>query len=81
MISHWEDALPTAIQDLQPIHRELVEYILTLPGKKRPTYIHARRTWNLNKDQFNYELQSAFSSLRDSLKRLGVHKFSDLDMA
>ena len=72
--------LPTALKDLKPFHRELVEYIANRPGKLRPTYCHAKKTWNLNKNQFNDELQSAFSALRDTLKRQGVHKLDDLDM-
>jgi hypothetical protein len=80
MISHWEDVLPSAVEDLNPFQRQLVEYILALPGKKRTTYIHAKRTWDLNKHQFNHELHSAFSALKDALKRRGVHKLADLDM-
>jgi hypothetical protein len=80
MILDWEEVLPTAIKDLNPFQQEIIGYILTLPGKGRPTSTHAKRKWGLNKDQFNHELQSAFSALRDSLKRRGIHKQTDLDM-
>ena len=80
MISNWEEVLPTALKDLNPFHQELIGYILSLPGKRRPNHCHAKRTWSLNKDQFNHELQSAFSALRDALKRRGIHQLADLDM-
>src|ERR1019366_7110187 len=53
---------------------KIIEYIANLPGKRRPTYCHAKQTWNLSKEQFNDELQSAFSALRNSLQRRGIHK-------
>jgi hypothetical protein len=75
-----EEVLPAALKDLNPFHQELVAYITGLPGKRRPTYSHAKRTWDLNKHQFNHELHSAFSALRDALKRRGIFKSADLDM-
>jgi hypothetical protein len=80
MIFDLELVMQAAINDLKPFHQELIWYILSLPGKRRPTYIHAKKTWNLTKERFNVELQSAFSSLRDSLRRRGIFKSADLDM-
>jgi hypothetical protein len=77
---YWEEVLPTALKDLKPFHQEIIGYIANVPGKRRPTYTHAKKTWSLNKEQFNHELQSALSALHDSLKRRGVYRLADLDM-
>jgi hypothetical protein len=80
MIFEWTEVLPTALNDLNPFHRELVEYIASLQGKRRPTHTHAKKTRSLSKEQFNAELHAALSALRDSLKRRGIFKVADLDM-
>jgi hypothetical protein len=79
MISYWEEVLPAALKDLKPLHQELLTYIANLPGKRRPTYCHAQKTWSLNKKQFKDEVQAALAALRESLKRRGIYTVADLD--
>jgi hypothetical protein len=72
--------LPIALKDLKPFHQELIGYVVNLQGKRRPTYTHARRTWGLDKNEFDLNLHAAFSAVRDSLKRRGIRQLADLEM-
>lgn len=79
MIFEWNEVLPAAIENLTPLHQELIVYIMGQPGKRRPSYTHAHRRWNLNCDQFNAELQYAYSAIRHYLRRFGLTTSADLD--
>jgi hypothetical protein len=80
LLSDWNDILPAVLEELLPFHRQLVEFIANLPGKRTTGYSHALRIWNLSKDELDHELQAAFSSIRNALARRGVHRFDDLDI-
>ena len=79
-IFDWNQILPSAIQDLSPLHRDILGYIANLPGRRKPSFSHSVKTWGLNRDEFIYELDVALTHIRANLKRSGVHKFSDLDI-
>ena len=78
MILDWQDALRVAIQTLTPLQREIVTTLLSLPGKRRLTYKHARETWGLDRKEFSRERENAFESIRLHLKGLGLTSSSDL---
>lgn len=80
MIFDWTEVLPTALKDLKPVHQEIIGYIANLQGKRRPTYTHAKKTWNLDRDEFTSELNSALLALRNALQRRVIHRLDDLDM-
>lgn len=80
MLFEWTQVLPAAISDLTPLHREICGYLLTLAGKKRPSYSHAHRTWGLSKVAFDAELDSIATTLRRALERRGIRQFADLDI-
>lgn len=79
MLTHWQEILPSAINDLNPLHRDILAYIMTLPGKRRISYSHANRTWNLDRDAFDAEVGYAFRSVRQHFKRYGLSGSVDLD--
>jgi hypothetical protein len=79
VIFEWQELLPVAIQSQNQLHREIVSYLLSLPGKRKPAYTHAKATWNLDRHQFDRELSDALRSLRIHLKRFyGITSAADL---
>ena len=72
---------PSALEDLALLHKEIVEYILNLLGKQRPSPIFAAKRWGLSKIAFEQELQSALTQIRKCLRRTGISSFSDLDLS
>jgi hypothetical protein len=52
---------------------------MAIPGRKRPSYTHAKKTWALDHDQFNVALDSAFNDMRLYLRRFGLANPSDLE--
>jgi hypothetical protein len=80
LLSDWIEILAAALLDLCPLHREISSYLLSLTGKRKPTYTHAFKTWGLAKNDFDNELASTMTALRNGLKRRGVHRFQDLDL-
>lgn len=80
-ILDWSEVLPSAVHDLSPLHRKIVEYVANLPGNRKPSISHAVQTWDLNRDEFTYELDVALTRIRANLRRSGIHKFSDLDIS
>jgi hypothetical protein len=79
VIYDWSEILPGAIESLPPLHQELVLYVMAIPGKKRPSYTHAAKTWALGREQFDMELEFAFNAIRLYLKRFGLASMSDLE--
>jgi hypothetical protein len=80
LLSDWTELLPAVLLDLCPLHKEISSYLLSQTGKRRPTYCHALKTWGLAKRDFDHELATTMSALRNGLKRRGVHRFQDLDL-
>ncbi len=78
MLLDWSDILPAAIASLSPLRQEIVIYILRQPGRQRPSYAHALRTWSLDRKQFDIELHAAYSGIRQYLRRYGLDASSDL---
>ena len=79
MLTHWQEVVPAAIENLNPLHRDIVTYLMDLPGKRKPAYSHAKQTWNLSRDQFDRELEDAFAAIRDQLKQqCAITRSSDL---
>lgn len=74
----WTQILPSAVQTLRPLHRELVSYVINLRGKSKPSYKQASQQWNLSRDEFDQELASAFSEIRHHLSRYGLRSSGDL---
>lgn len=81
MIFDWSEALPGAVQSLQPRHRQVVEYTVSLPGRKRPSYRYAFERWGLSRGEFNVELQNAYSEMRLYLRRFGITSAADLEIS
>ena len=79
MIFDWSQILPGAIESLPPLRQELVTYVMAIPGKKRPSYTHAKKTWALGRNEFDAELESAFDAIRLYLRRFGLASSSDLE--
>ena len=79
MLTNWQQILPGAIENLNPLHRDIVMYLLTLQGKRKPAYSYAKATWNLGRDQFDNELAYTFSAIRQHLKQYGIASSSDLE--
>ena len=79
MIFDWSQILPNAIESLPSLQRELVCYVMAIPGKKRTSYTLAKKTWALDRDQFDIELVSAFAAIRLYLLRYGIDSPSDLE--
>ena len=79
MLTHWHEVLPSAIDNLNPLHRNILAYIMNLPGKRRISYLHAKRAWNLDRDAFDAEVGYAFRSVRQHIKRYGLSGSADLD--
>ena len=80
MFTHWQELLPSAIDGLNPLHRDILTYIMNLPGKQRTSYAHAERTWNLSRTAFDAEVAAAFQLVRQHLKRYGIAGLQDLDL-
>jgi hypothetical protein len=79
MFTHWQEILPAVIENLSPLHRDIVMYLMNLPGKRKPAYSHAKQTWSLSRDQFDGELEDAFAAIRDQLKQqCAITSSSDL---
>ena len=79
IIFEWHQILPAAIESLSPLHRDIVTYIINLPGKRRPSYRHAQETWSLDREHFDIELRYAYEAIRLHLLKFGVSKIADLD--
>ena len=80
IILDWQEILPVAIQTLSPFHRELVRYVMSQPGKRRPSYKHALEMWGLGREQFDIELRYAYSAIRLYLAGHGLTTSGDLDL-
>jgi hypothetical protein len=78
MVFEWKELLPVAIQSLNPLHRQLVRYVMNVPGRRKPAYTYAKLTWNLDRDQFDRELTDALRTLRIYLKMQGLTSAADL---
>lgn len=81
MFTHWKEILPSTIVELSPLHRDIIMYIMSLPGKRRISYGHAKRTWNLDRSAFDAELAQAFRLVRQQMHRYGITGSGDLDFA
>jgi hypothetical protein len=79
MFTYWQEIFPTALDDLNPLHRDIVMYIMALPGKRRISYSHAKRIWNLDRDAFDAEVGYAFRIMLQHFKRHGLSGSADLD--
>src|SRR5258708_23568951 len=64
VLTTWQQILTTAIESLSPLHRDIVMYVLSVPGKRKPAYSYAKATWNWNRDEFDLELGYAFLFIR-----------------
>ena len=80
MIYAWSEILPAAIERLPPLQREILMYVTSQPGKRRPSYAYALKTWGLGREQFDAELGSAISAIRLYLGRFGVTAVTDLEL-
>lgn len=76
----WDQILPSAIDSLPPLHREIVICVMGQPGKRRLSYAHAMQTWNLDRDQFDRELGCALDAIRRYLRRFGIVDAADLEL-
>lgn len=79
MILSWNEVLPVAMRDLPPKQQEIVNYLISLPGKHKPSLTYICETWNLTKDEFDSELDTALVTLRGRLHGRGIHRYTDLD--
>ena len=79
MILSWNEVLPVAMRDLPPKQQEIVNYLISLPGKQKPSPTYICDTWNLTKDEFDAELDAALMTIRERLNRQGIHRYTDLD--
>ncbi len=77
MLFRWDQILPTAIESLSPLHRDILLYVMNVPG--RPTYKYAAETWKLSHQQFDAELEAAYCAIRHHLRRYGISASSDLE--
>jgi hypothetical protein len=80
MIYAWSEILPAAIERLPPIQRELVRYVMSQPGKRRPSYAYVSERWALTGERFDEELAAAYASLRHHLRRYGLDGADDLEL-
>ena len=80
LFTAWNQILPAAIETLPPLHQELVSYLLTLPGKRKMSYTHAKQTWNLDRQEFDAEMGNALAGIRQHLHRYGIRSADDLDL-
>jgi hypothetical protein len=82
MHSQWNEVLPAAIESLPRLDVEIVVYVMNLPGKRRPAYIHAMKSWGLCREEFDRELAAAFDGIRLHLwQRHGIKAPTDLESA
>jgi len=79
LFTTWNETLPAAIKALPQLHQEIVLYFLSLPGKRRMSYAHAKQTWSLDRQQFDRELGLALVGIRQHLHRLGITRTNDLE--
>jgi hypothetical protein len=79
MILTWNEVLPAAMRDLSPKQQEIVSYMTSLPGKQKPSPTYISETWNLTRDEFDAELAAALMTVKEGLKRRGIHRYADLD--
>jgi hypothetical protein len=79
MISDWNDILTAAIRTLPELHRDIVVRTMQTPGKrKRLFYSEAMNIWNLDREEFDRQRESAFEAVRLYLIRQGVTCPGDL---
>lgn len=79
LFTAWDQVLPAAIETLPPLHQELVSYLLSLPGKRKPSYVQAKKVWSLDRQQFDLELGLALAGIRQHLRRFGIRSADDLE--
>jgi hypothetical protein len=79
MIFAWNEILPTAIERLPRLQREIVRYVMSQPGKRRPSYAYANERWGLDRVEFDLELAEAYGSVRRYLLQHGLVGAYDLD--
>jgi hypothetical protein len=79
MILDWSQLLPSAVQALPPLHRDIVRCFMNQPGKRRLSYKLAYETWSLNREEFDTELGYALAAIRQYLYRLGLTSAIDLE--
>jgi hypothetical protein len=79
MMHTWDEILPTAIERLPPLQREIVAYVMGQPGRLRPSYRYAIETWGLTRTAFDAALAEAHASLRQHLRRYGLDGVDDLE--
>jgi hypothetical protein len=78
VITTWNEILPIALCSLTPKHREMIGYMMNLPGRRKPSGLYAKEVWNLSRDQFFTELGYALDEIRRYLKRHGLTDPGDL---
>jgi hypothetical protein len=77
---YWDEILPAAVASLPLLHREILTYVMSIPGRRRISFAHAMRTWNLDRGAFDAELGLALAAVRHQLRRIGVTSAGDLDI-
>jgi hypothetical protein len=79
MFTTWIDILTAAIRTLPPLHQDILVRTMELPGKrKKLQYAEAARIWNLDRQEFDRQRESAFEAVRLYLVRHGVSAPDDL---
>jgi hypothetical protein len=79
MLSMWDEILPAALDNLPTIQYEIVSYVMSQPGKRRPSYRYASDRWGLTRGEFDVELGEAYGSVRRYLRRHGLDGVDDLE--
>lgn len=80
MIFTWNQILPAAIRTLNPVHQEIVRYLIEKPSKQAATKMDILAKWNLSTNQFQNELNSAISEIRQHFARYDINGFGDLEL-
>ena len=80
MIFAWAEILPAAIERLPQLQREIMMYVTSQPGKRRPSYAYAVERWGLTRAEFDVELAEAYGSIRRYLRRYGLDSAYDLEL-
>jgi hypothetical protein len=79
MLTHWQQAVPAEIESLNPLRWDIAMYLTGLLERRNPAHSHAKRTWNLSRDQFDRELEAAFAAIRQQLKGYALSRSADLE--
>lgn len=80
MIFSWDEILPAAIERLPPLHQEIVRYVMSQQGKRRPSYAFANERWGLARAEFDAALAEAYASVRRYLRQHGLDGADDLEL-